>query len=1052
MLTSDFFNEGKKRKRSKKARTRARKTKSGYGWYPSWPGYGLVGDGGSTGDSNGGGDGGGGGESIVREAEEIFEVKMSPNRIKQWAESPEARGIRAGFEAELIFRDTQASSDNDEDYESEADMDYDELVDSIDDALDFFQSGDGYLSTSGRERIRERVWEQFMEWIDEQASETFTFDEFIDRSEDNWLDTKDEWLEKAQEKYGGKNSTWDEEDIQNHARSMWRLDLKEKYDEGWDNDDYQNAYDEFRDELSENADWTDFFDYAGLRHYSDWWNEFELDWPYYTEPGGGENNYGSRSWEEISDSLADAIDVDSKNVFTGGYHGVARRPGRWILEDDGSLQPDDRSEEAGIEIVSPPMLLNEAIDKLTKLVNWANDENDGNAYSNHSTGLHMGVSLPFKNGDVDFLKLVLFLGDEYILKQFNRASNSYCRSGFLKLKKALEESPEKAKDIMFLIKKDLIQLAQRELTNFGQRDKYTSTHAQAGYVEFRSVGGDWLNQENNNPEILTNTMRRYAFAMYLAGRPDLERKEYAKKLTKLISEATTKEGASLWAQFQLGAIDADELKTQWAKNVARQQPLDLETETSDQWIIADKSNPDLLFVNRAFNSKEDAEKFQQERGNERSKLRYEVIQAPIKYWEIQDENREKTLGFMRGTYPQVVEMLVDTTKNTKNDDWRWSVAVALNRNNHPRNQDWEAWDPDTSKVVANFENTSLEEAIDDFLYKKIFDKKSYHDQFPNAIIRPVNSDEEESEPKELTRRQQLARQIVQRQAEKTTPNIEPYIVAVKPFKVVQRVQDYNNKYFTTVKSFSDGDALEKGREILKKLLSSDNYFNNSNFISFPLREAGKYWIVGGVTQSDIQYLPANSSRLINVSEIFKAESFYELKEVMNEFVNDNNTVWKDNPTVVRFYDLLPTPIKNRIQQPSGQVPKEFTGAQPTQQPKAPEKTTKVSSASPSPGDETVKWRILDRNNNKVHEFWGVGNSQSDANVYAERWLLGHNKQPGEYSVVPFLSESKSFTVKYLKNNLPKQAMIKAETLHEATERWKIIAKTNGVNKWKILGE
>lgn len=1044
MLTSDFFNEGKKPKRSKKARTRARKTKSGYGWYPSWPGYGLVGDGGSTGDSNGGGDGGGG-ESIMREEEEIFEVKMSPNRIKQWAESPEARGIRAGFEAELIFRDTQASIDNGENGEYEPDMDYDERVNSIDDALDFFQSGDGYLSTAGRARIRDQVWERYMEWIDEQAEEIFTFGEFVDRSEDDWLDTKDEWLEKAQEKYGGKNSVWDEEDIQNHARSMWRLDLKEKYDEGWDNDLYQNAYDEFREELAENADWTDFFDYADLTHYSDWWNEFELDWPHYTSIGGGESNYGSRSWEEISDSLSNAIDVDRKNVFTGGYHGVARRPGRWILEEDGSLNPDDGSEEAGIEIVSPPMLLNEAIDKLIKLVAWANDENDGNAYSNHSTGLHMGVSLPFKNGDVDFLKLVLFLGDEYILKQFNRSSNIYCRSGFLKLKKALEEKPETAKDIMFLIKKDLIQLAQKELTNFGQREKYTSTHAHEGYVEFRSVGGDWLNQENNNPEILTNTMRRYAFAMYLAGRPDLERKEYAKKLTKLISEATTEEGASLWAQFQIGAIDADELKTQWAKKVAREQPLDLETELSDQWIIADKSNPDLLFTNRAFDSKEDAEQFQQERGNERSKLRYEVIQAPIKYWEIQDENREKTLGFIRGTYPQVSEMLLDT----KNDDWRWATIASLDRNNHPRVQDWEAWDPDTSKVVATFPEMSLEDAIDQFLYRNVFDLTSYSDKFPNSVIRPINSDEEEPKTKELTRRQQLARQIVQRQAEKTTPDIEPYIVAIKPFKVVPIVQDYKNKYFTTIKSFSDNDAIEKGRDTLIKSLPYIERYTRYDFISFPLREAGKYWIVGGDTQAD------NSSRTINVSEIFKAESFYELKEIMNEFVNEHNTSWKGNPTVVRFYDLLPTPIKNRIQRPSGQVPTEFTGVQPTQQPKAPVKTTQSSSPNNSSqsGSETVKWRIFDNNNNQIHEFWGVGNSQRDANIYAERWLLGHGRRPGEeYTVVPFMGESKSFTVKYLKNNLPKQAMIKAETLHEATERWKIIAKTNGVNKWKILGE
>ena len=54
--------------------------------------------------------------------QELFELKMSPSSLNKFADSPEAQGIRAGFEAELIF-----SGIGEPEYdEMEADMDADE--------------------------------------------------------------------------------------------------------------------------------------------------------------------------------------------------------------------------------------------------------------------------------------------------------------------------------------------------------------------------------------------------------------------------------------------------------------------------------------------------------------------------------------------------------------------------------------------------------------------------------------------------------------------------------------------------------------------------------------------------------------------------------------------------------------------------------------------------------------------------------------------------------------------------------------------------------------
>jgi hypothetical protein len=47
------------------------------------------------------------GRQDINEDEELDEVKMSPGALEKFAASKAAQGIRAGFEAELIFRDTQ---------------------------------------------------------------------------------------------------------------------------------------------------------------------------------------------------------------------------------------------------------------------------------------------------------------------------------------------------------------------------------------------------------------------------------------------------------------------------------------------------------------------------------------------------------------------------------------------------------------------------------------------------------------------------------------------------------------------------------------------------------------------------------------------------------------------------------------------------------------------------------------------------------------------------------------------------------------------------------
>jgi hypothetical protein len=526
--------------------------------------------------------------NVAESVEMLDEVKMSPSALQQWATSDAAKGIRAGFEAELIFRDT--TNDDDDDGEMEPDYDYDERARSVQSVIDFFNGGDfGGLGPRQESQLQDGLDNQYMEWMDERM-----YDAFRDEQEDlikkvlvdeEWdedneiqkqlalLDLTDDEIneiikvgERAprftrsseQQAYIQENPLYQKYmDAQTEAEGLLdelvqdSIRAQDKY--------YDAALDDFRENFYIDDD-SDFFSDVGLSYMSDIASEYNLDWPYMTGSGGG-NNGGSRDWEDIGTSLQSAIDMPVK--VSSNYHSTTRKEGRWIVEPDSSLDPDDR-EDFGLEIVSPPLPLLDALEKLQEVTDWANNPSEGNAYTNQSTGLHMGVSVPYKGGDVDYLKLILFLGDEYVLQSFGREANTYTKSAMSKFRENIKGGRADPAGALMLMKNNLIEFAYREIQKGVGTGKYTSAHIQDGYIEFRSAGGDWLAEESADPQKLSSTMLRYARAMQIAADPSAERQEFAKKLYKFVAPEGDSQLA-LFSQFAAGAIDKDELKKQWAE-------------------------------------------------------------------------------------------------------------------------------------------------------------------------------------------------------------------------------------------------------------------------------------------------------------------------------------------------------------------------------------------------------------------------------------------------------------------------------------------------------
>lgn len=542
--------------------------------------------------------------------EQLDELRMNPSSLRAFVDSPEAEGIRAGFEAELVFKGLGGPNDYDE---IEPDMDMDERCRSIEEVIDFFGNDEwGYgLSPRGERNLREGLDEMYMEWFDEQMYSEFRDDaeryirEYIEENE--WDED-----EKIEEHLDENDNGYDEE-IVDMAKEMIQMTSQERKNNVEEDDKWAKAYEAFNDARNaaneELESWVEqsvedqggywdaaldlfrdnfqidddsgFFSDVGLRWMSDVRDQFDLDWPYMRGGEGDEGGYSYENAERLADDLHEKLGFKTK--ASDGYHSARRDDVTWIFEPDSSLEASE-SGDMPVEIISPPMPLKDALANMKAFFQWA--ESNG-AYSNDSTGFHMGISLPHRGGDVDFVKLALFLGDEHVLQEFGRASNHFCEAAMKKIKNRVKGGSADVAGALTLMKNNLLELASRSIQKNGF-GKYTSINPNQKYIEFRSAGGhDDMGQsyfEDINK--IQNTMMRYAQAMAVAGNPAAERKEYYKKLYKLIAPTSGDIGLDLFARFTSGNITKEELKKQWAENILQKDAPDLVKKST--WELYDK--------------------------------------------------------------------------------------------------------------------------------------------------------------------------------------------------------------------------------------------------------------------------------------------------------------------------------------------------------------------------------------------------------------------------------------------------------------------------------
>lgn len=328
----------------------------------------------------------------------------------------------------------------------------------------------------------------------------------ISNAYDSWFeDQKESWVDDNYHRFEDETV----EDDKERERDA-RLTAKSKYYEENDSDSgdytmkdwYARAF---------NSDLKKLFDEFDISPQYGWENE-----------NGGE--FRMSSYDD-GNALKYAADIFSKEVgYTavgdpsfGGYK-------NWGVVEDSSIAPND-DDYYGVELVSPPMKPSVALKKLEDVFGTMKD----NLFETDSTcGLHVGISMPNMKDKIDPLKLMLFMGEDYILDVFERRGNHFTEPLFI-------DALERVRRVGRIenMPKRFIKELDLELKRAG---KYKTANLgklySGGYVEFRVIGGQ--NYEYRYKEVVA-AIGRFLTSIELAIDPEAERQEYMKKVGKLMN-------------------------------------------------------------------------------------------------------------------------------------------------------------------------------------------------------------------------------------------------------------------------------------------------------------------------------------------------------------------------------------------------------------------------------------------------------------------------------------------------------------------------------------
>jgi pyrimidine deaminase RibD-like protein len=486
-------------------------------------------------------------EFALLEDEFLGEIKMTGKNLSKLAS--DIKDVKVGLEFEMIV------PNNDVDVvepEWEPDMDQDQRARSFSDIRDFFHDGD-YNGRRAVDDLIEELTGEYEEWKQEQTAEQWERDgvDYIrDFVEVNDLFDREEAIDTARDEVIDANPGLPPEskDFQDLLRARLN-ELQEQFVlEAYEDRGriYDDAFEAFAEEQNEEYDQGSFLD-DRYQTMSDIQSNFDISWPYYYDINDGqtetETDVKRIALEFMNESGLPYNNIAIANSYHGRYelwdgkewidYGDEKPDFCFTIEPDGSLKGDDDG-DVGLEFVSPPIPLDQVSNTMSKVQQWAarNGVYTGKA---NKTSMHTNISIPGYDLDkLDYVKAALLLGDEYVLREFDRIGNYYAAPAIEKVRELVKQKPDKAKQLLDKMKSQL-NAAASKLIHSGVTDKMTSINTKDNRIEFRSPGGDYLNDIAKNPKKMQDIINRMVVAMDAAMDPDKYKEEYETKLYKALT-------------------------------------------------------------------------------------------------------------------------------------------------------------------------------------------------------------------------------------------------------------------------------------------------------------------------------------------------------------------------------------------------------------------------------------------------------------------------------------------------------------------------------------
>lgn len=207
----------------------------------------------------------------------------------------------------------------------------------------------------------------------------------------------------------------------------------------------------------------------------------------------------------------------------------------WHVVEDTSIKNFINEDDVGAEVVSPPF--ESGNDLLSEMENLFTLFDKHKVYTNNSTGLHVTMSWNGERAEPNKLKMILLLGDTYLLQTFNRLKNEFTKSQLEIIKSYVDDSSINPNDVSKL--KEVEEI----LYDFISNNKYVSVNFkdeknQSGnqLIEFRIGGGS---NYQHRMDLIKKAVVRYSTVMWAGYDPAAFRQDYIKMLSRLLRSTTS---------------------------------------------------------------------------------------------------------------------------------------------------------------------------------------------------------------------------------------------------------------------------------------------------------------------------------------------------------------------------------------------------------------------------------------------------------------------------------------------------------------------------------